>query len=82
MKKLFLTAVIVLIGLIQANVQQPVKWVHLSSKTGDIEVPNNGSEQTSAAVVDFNIDGINDFCISKRQQAPSMVVYFRNDKKR
>ena len=80
MTKLFLTAVIVWIGLIQANAQQPVKWVHLSSKTGDIEVPNNGSEQTSAAVADFNNDGINDFCISERQQAPSMVVYVCNDK--
>jgi len=80
MTRLFLTAAIVFNGFIQANAQQSVEWKHLSSKTGDIEVPNNGSEQTSAAVADFNNDGINDFCISERQQAPSLVVYFRNDK--
>lgn len=80
MTKLFLPTVILLNGLIQASAQQSVEWKHFSSKTGDIDAPNTGGEQTSAAVADFNNDGINDFCISERQQEPSMVVYFRNDK--
>ncbi len=54
-----------------------IQWVHLSSKSGKIEVPNAGNEQTSAAVADFDNDGINDFCISERTQAPAMVWYRR-----
>ncbi len=54
-----------------------VKWVHISSKTGAIEVPNAGKQQTSAAVADFDNDGINDFCISERTAAPGLVWYRR-----
>jgi hypothetical protein len=52
-----------------------VKWDHISSKTGGIEAPNNGKEQTSSAVADFDNDGINDFCISERTTAPALVWY-------
>ena len=57
--------------------QQPLTWQHISSKTGDIEVPNQGDQQTSAAVADFNNDGLPDFCISERTQAPALVWYKR-----
>ena len=55
-----------------------VTWEHLSSKTGALEAPNGGSEQTSAAVADFDNDGVNDFCISERTAAPALVWYRRN----
>jgi hypothetical protein len=54
-----------------------VKWEHLSTTTGSLEAPNSGKEQTSAAVADFDNDGINDFCISERTAAPAMVWYRR-----
>jgi hypothetical protein len=54
-----------------------VSWVHISSKTGDLDVPNSGKQQTSAAVADFDNDGINDFCITERTSAPSVVWYQR-----
>lgn len=60
--------------------QNPINWVHISSKTGGIEAPNTGGQQTSTAVADFDNDGINDFCISERTQAPCLVWYRRTDK--
>lgn len=75
MKILITTAFFVSCTLVFGQGQ--VKWQHLSSTTGDIEVPNNGKEQTSAAVADFNNDGINDFCITERTAAPAVVWYKR-----
>ncbi len=57
-----------------------VVWKHLSSKNGDLPAPNAGDEQTSAVVADFDKDGIDDFAISERTQAPAVVWYRRNDK--
>jgi hypothetical protein len=57
--------------------QEPLTWKHISSKTGDIEVPNQGDQQTSAAVADFDNDGLPDFCISERTQSPALVWYKR-----
>ncbi len=57
--------------------QQSFTWQHISSKTGGIEVPNPGDQQTSAAVADFDNDGLLDFCISERTQAPALVWYRR-----
>jgi hypothetical protein len=54
-------------------------WVHISSTDGSIEIPNRGKEQTSAAVADFDHDGINDFCISERTSAPGLVWYQRTE---
>jgi len=54
---------------------QQAKWTLISSKNGAIEAPNSGNQQTSAAVADFDNDGINDFCISERTAAPGMVWY-------
>jgi sugar phosphate isomerase/epimerase len=68
-----------LLGYVQAQ-ENPVNWVHISSKTGGIEAPNSGGQQTSTAVADFDNDGINDFCISERTQAPCLVWYRRTDK--
>ena len=75
MKTYFLGIVILLIC--SPLMQGQVRWEHKSSKTGDIEIPNSGKEQTSAAVADFDNDGINDFCISERTSAPALVWYRR-----
>lgn len=54
-----------------------VTWRHLSTKNGDLPAPNAGTQQTSASVFDIDKDGINDFVISERTAAPSMVWYRR-----
>lgn len=54
-----------------------ITWEHISSKTGKLEVPNAGKQQTSAAVGDFDNDGKNDFCITERTTAPGVVWYRR-----
>lgn len=50
-------------------------WKHLSSSTGDIEVPNEGDQQTAALVADMDNDGINEFFITERTHAPSVLAY-------
>lgn len=66
-----------LFGGINFTACSKVKWEHFSSAKGDFEVPNSGKQQTSAAVGDFDNDGINDFCITERTSAPSVVWYQR-----
>jgi len=78
-KQLLIASLFGLTGLVHAQ-QNSINWVHISSKTGGIETPFSGKEQTSAAVADFDNDGINDFCISERTTAPAMVWYQRQDK--
>ena len=51
------------------------KWKHLSSVNGDIEVPNGGDQQTAALIADMDNDGINEFFITERTTAPSVVAY-------
>ncbi len=75
MKKSF--ALLILAFASMTYVQCQVTWQHLSSRNGDIEAPNKGLEQTSAAVADFDNDGINDFCITERTSAPAIVWYRR-----
>ncbi|MBU6399058.1 MAG: VCBS repeat-containing protein [Verrucomicrobia bacterium] len=53
------------------------RWVHLSSKTGDLPVPGQSTEQTGALVADLDRDGVNDFVLSFRQRAPALVWYRR-----
>ena len=52
-------------------------WKHLSTATGDLSVPNKGTEQTSATVFDIDGDGVNDFVITERTAAASVVSYRR-----
>jgi len=56
------------------------RWKHLSSATGDIEVPNAGDQQTASLVADMDNDGINEFFIAERTHAPSVVGYKYNGK--
>jgi hypothetical protein len=52
-------------------------WRHLSSRTGDLEAPSDGRQQTASAVFDADGDGINDFVITERTEAPSVLLYLR-----
>jgi len=53
-------------------------WRHLSSRTGDLEAPTPGRQQTASAVFDASGDGVNDFVITERTGAPSVVLYVRH----
>jgi hypothetical protein len=55
-----------------------VKWKHLSSVNGDLAAPNPGKEQTASLVCDIDKDGVNDFAIAERTQAPALVWYRRS----
>lgn len=59
-------------------VRREFTWKHLSSVHGDIEVPNPGDQQTAALVADMDNDGINEFFITERTTAPSVVAYKYN----
>ncbi len=53
-------------------------WKHLSTVNGDLPTPNAGTQQTSSVVCDIDKDGINDFAITERTKAPSVVWYRRS----
>lgn len=53
-------------------------WVLYSSEKGDLEPPNPGRQQTASAVFDIDGDGVNDFVIAERTQAPAVVWYQRH----
>ncbi|MCL4794558.1 MAG: VCBS repeat-containing protein [Bryobacteraceae bacterium] len=52
-------------------------WRLVSSDTGGLEKPFPGDQQTASAVFDINGDGVNDFVITERTAAPSVVGYIR-----
>ena len=54
-----------------------LQWHYLSSATGEIPPPGKGTQQTCAVVFDINGDGLNDFVITERTQAPAVVWYER-----
>ncbi len=56
------------------------QWEHLSSVDGKLETPNQGNQQTATLVIDVDKNGTNDFIISERTKAPSVVWYRRTDK--
>ena len=55
------------------------EWEHLSSVNNQLAVPNGGNQQTATLVMDVDKNGTNDFIISERTQAPSVVWYRRTD---
>jgi hypothetical protein len=62
-----------------AQTDSGIVWKHLSTATGDLALPNSGTEQTSATVFDIDRDGVNDFVITERTAAPSIVWYRRGE---
>ena len=64
----------------QAGAQgRNVRWTHLSTKTGDLPLPWPGKEQTASLVLDVDKDGVNDFALTERTTAPS-VMWYRHGK--
>ena len=55
------------------------EWQHLSSVNGDLPVPNEGNQQTATLVMDVDKNGVNDFIITERTKAPSVIWYRRTD---
>jgi hypothetical protein len=57
-----------------------VSWQRKSSSTADMPTPNTGNQQTCCMVLDIDKDGIEDFVVGERTQAPSVVWYKYNGK--
>ncbi len=55
-----------------------VAWIHKSSTTADLPVPNAGSQQTCCVVCDIDKDGVDDFVVGERTKTPSVVWYKYN----
>jgi hypothetical protein len=62
------------------TVKAEVAWQRKSSSTGDMPTPNNGKEQTCCLILDIDKDGVDDFVVGERTQAPSVVWYKYNGK--
>ena len=54
-----------------------LRWLHLSSRHGDLPVPTTSRQQTAAVVADLDKDGRNDFVLGFREKAPALVWYRR-----
>ena len=53
-------------------------WLRRSSSEGHLPAPNAGDQQTCCLVVDVDKDGVQDFVVGERTQAPSVVWYKYN----
>ena len=61
-------------GLASTTPPPPIpRWKHLSSRTGELPVPNGGLQQTTAVVFDVDGDGVNDFVLGERTEAPGVI---------
>jgi len=78
---------ILILGLIQvtgvsadtAARNHPVSTFPTTFKHVSVEPPNDtGYQQTSALILDINKDGLNDFVITERKAAPSVLWYERH----
>ena len=65
------------VGLERSARGREFKWTDLSSKQGDLPAPFPGKEQTASLVLDVDNDGVNDFVLTERTDAPSVVWYRR-----
>ena len=61
----------------QAASQDRVTWNHISSASGDLPIPNRGTEQTSITIGDFGHDGHPGFVLTERTAPDSVVLYRR-----
>jgi hypothetical protein len=60
-----------------AGAQNPLRWQHLSSNTGELPVPPGSDQQTLCLLGDLDRDGRADFVIGCRNRGPSMVWFRR-----
>ena len=54
-----------------------LRWMHLSSRNGDLPRPGESAQQTGAVVGDLDGDGVNDFVLSFREKGAALVWYRR-----
>lgn len=59
-------------GASAADVPLPA-WKHLSSKAGELPVPNGGDQQTACVVFDIDRDGAADIVLAERTRAPAII---------
>jgi hypothetical protein len=77
---LAMIGILTVLGVVSQNAVpqgRDVKWTHLSTKSGDLPAPWPGKEQTASLILDVDKDGVNDFVITERTAAPSVVWYRR-----
>ncbi len=74
-----LVTIALLLGGHSVLVAQTTQWKHLSTDLGDVPLPWKSTEQTAALVADLDRDGLNDFVIACRKQAPAIVWYQRKN---
>src|SRR5207302_9633241 len=80
MIRLVLVLALALLCAASLGAQGPrVRWRHLTSKSGQLPVPNGGTQQTACVVFDIDGDGVNDIVLAERTQAPS-VIWLRRAK--
>lgn len=81
MKSITILFLLVILPGVPAMAQENITWQYFSTEKGDLEVPNGSAQQTSCATFDVDNDGINDFLVTERVVAPSVVWYRRNGEK-
>ena len=62
------------IDAVSASYDNNITWSHLSSKDGDIPVPD-AFEQTASLIMDVDRDGLNDFIIGGRNKGSSLFWF-------
>ncbi|MBN2475251.1 MAG: VCBS repeat-containing protein [Pirellulales bacterium] len=70
-----LSAPAMILSMATAAAATGPSWTCVSTKTGALETPNSGRQQTASLVLDVDRDGTDDFVITERSQAPSVVWY-------
>ncbi|MEJ2701518.1 MAG: DUF1080 domain-containing protein [Sedimentisphaerales bacterium] len=75
---LTIVSVALWVSILVAPAKADIAWLHKSSSTGDMPVPNGGKEQTCCLILDIDKDGVNDFVVGERTQTPSVVWYKYN----
>ena len=75
----FLLGFLTIVFSVMGQPQIPrINWQMFSSENDYMPVPNGGDQQTSDVVFDIDKDGVNDFMITERTKAPSVVWYKKN----
>lgn len=66
-----------LLAFLPSNAQE---WKYYSTTNGKLPLPWQSTQQTASLVLDIDNDGVNDFVLACRQQAPALVWYQRGKK--
>lgn len=77
MIRMLLLAAAAAVLLAQSTTTVAPGWRLVSTTSGGLEIPFPGTQQTATAVFDINGDGTNDFVVTERTAAPSVVGYLR-----